>query len=87
VKNQNNHNKDISLFTRVIKKKEFSFGNEPILINLSELKKDTSMKVNLHKEGDIIRTIEVICSCGNRINIICEYENEKRNQANEKSNN
>ena len=86
MKNQNNH-KNAPLFTRVIKRKEFSFGNEPILINLSELKKDTSMKVNLYKEGNIIRTIEVICSCGNRINIVCEYENEKRNHANEKSNN
>ena len=87
MKNQNNYNKDISLFTRVIKKKEFFLGNEPILINHPGVKKDTFMKVNLHREGEIIRIIEVLCSCGNRINNICEYENEKRNQTNKKSNN
>jgi hypothetical protein len=31
-------------------------------------------RIELIREGDIIRAIEVICSCGERIKIRCDYE-------------
>ncbi|MCD6473269.1 hypothetical protein J7K55_09260 [Candidatus Aerophobetes bacterium] len=60
--------------SKIIKKEEISLTDKPILIKSAY--NNHSMKINLKKEGEIIRVIEVICSCGNKINIICEYENE-----------
>lgn len=31
-------------------------------------------EVNLIREGDIIREIEVTCSCGEVLHLICEYD-------------
>lgn len=30
-------------------------------------------RIELIREGDLIRAIEVTCSCGKRIRIVCEY--------------
>ena len=31
-------------------------------------------RIELIREGDIVRAIEVICSCGERIRLRCDYE-------------
>ena len=58
----------------IIKKQYLNLKNEPVLIDPHH--KTSSVRVNLKKEGDIVRIIQVICSCGNKIDILCEYENE-----------
>ena len=59
----------------VIKKEKIRLEDEPVLIKPKET--ESAVRINLHREGEIIRVIEVICSCGNRINIACEYKNGK----------
>lgn len=67
--------KNASIPIKVIKKREISLRDEPVLIKPDKM--ESTARVNLHKEEGIVRIIEVICPCGNRINIACEYENEK----------
>jgi len=59
----------------VIKSDKLSFSPEPVLVKKEKNKKG-EVKINLEKEGDIVRAIEIICSCGNKIKLLCEYENE-----------
>lgn len=59
----------------IIKSEKLNFTTEPILIDL-ENSKENGVKINLKRENGVIRIIQVICSCGNKINLLCEYENE-----------
>lgn len=59
----------------VIKSEKLSFSAEPLLVRAQE-RREGLVKINLKKEGEIIKIIEIICSCGNKIELFCEYENE-----------
>jgi len=60
----------------VIKSEKLNFSTEPLMVkNKKETK--NSVKVNFKKEGEIIRIIEITCSCGNKIELFCEYENDE----------
>lgn len=59
----------------VIKSERLNFSAKPLLVK-SEKEKENLVKINLKKEGEIIRIIEIICSCGNKIELFCEYKNE-----------
>jgi len=60
---------------RIIKKENLNLENRPLLVQ--SYGGESPVIINLKKEGSIVRVIEIICSCGNKINIVCEYENEK----------
>ena len=60
---------------RIIKKENLNLENRPLLIQ--SYRGESPVIINLKKEENIVRVIEIICSCGNKINIVCEYENEK----------
>lgn len=59
----------------IIKKENLNLENRPLLVQ--SYRGQSPVMINLKKEGNIVRIIEIICSCGNKINIACEYENEK----------
>ncbi len=58
----------------VIKSEKLSFSDEPLLIKGG--KEEGEVKINLKKEEGIVRIVEIICSCGRKIQLLCEYENE-----------
>lgn len=60
---------------RIIKKENLNLENRPLLV--PSCRGQSPVMINLRKEENIVRIIEIICSCGNKINIVCEYENEK----------
>jgi len=60
----------------VIKSEKLNFSTRPLLVSTGRKKEENGVKINLKKEGNIVRIIEVICSCGNKIELFCEYENE-----------
>lgn len=59
----------------IIKKENLNLENRPLLVQ--SYRGQSPVMINLKKEENIVRIIEIICSCGNKINIVCEYENEK----------
>lgn len=59
-------------FCAVIKSENLNFTTKPILLE----NKNSPVKISLKKEGDVIQVIQITCSCGNRIDLVCEYENE-----------
>lgn len=59
----------------IIKKENLKLENRPLLVQ--SYKGQSPVMINLKKKENIVRIIEIICSCGNKINIVCEYENEK----------
>lgn len=63
------------LSRRIIKKENLNLENSPLLVQSH--RGQSPVMINLKKEENIVRVIEIICSCGNKINIVCEYENEK----------
>ncbi|MCD6406480.1 hypothetical protein J7L81_01230 [Candidatus Aerophobetes bacterium] len=66
---------DRKKFLSVIKSERLNFSKEPLLIKPE--KKDTGdVKISFKREKGIVRIIEIICSCGNKIELLCEYENE-----------
>lgn len=66
---------DPGVFHRpIIKKENLILENKPILVGLDS--KSSSAEINLKKEGNIVKIIQVICRCGNKIEIVCEYEDE-----------
>jgi len=60
---------------KIIKKENLNLENRPLL--LQPHKEESAVRISLKKEKNIVRVIEIICSCGNRIDIACEYQNEK----------
>jgi len=62
----------------IIKSENLNFSGQPLLVR-SEGKKD-SVRINLKKEGEVVRIIEIFCSCGNKIELLCQYENEASSQ-------
>lgn len=59
---------------RIIKKENLILENKPILVGFDN--RSSSAQINLKKEGNIIKLIEITCKCGNRIDIVCEYEDK-----------
>jgi len=59
----------------VITAEHVNLAEEPARINLphaGHVKGEP--RIELIRDGDIIRAIEVICSCGERIRLRCDYE-------------
>lgn len=69
------HDEIVVLPQRIIKKEDLNLENRPLLVQ--SYRGGSATKINLKKEENIVRVIEILCSCGNKINIVCEYENEK----------
>lgn len=49
---------------------ETSFNLNSLLHTQSE----SDVLINIKKNGDTIEAIEVVCPCGNKIEIVCQYE-------------
>ncbi len=59
----------------VINAAHVHLGDEPARINLPHSGHPKGEpRIELIRDGDIIRAIEVICSCGERIRLRCDYE-------------
>lgn len=62
----------------LIKSDELNFSSKPLLVKEGRGKesKEEDVRINLKKEEGVVRIIEVVCTCGKKIQLICEYENE-----------
>ncbi|RJP61205.1 MAG: hypothetical protein C4541_02400 [Candidatus Auribacter fodinae] len=60
---------------KIVKKDCVIFEETPFNVNKSLNKKTiTDAEVILRKNGDVLTSIEVICPCGNKIEILCQYD-------------
>lgn len=60
---------------KIVKKNCVIFEETPFNVNKSANRKSvTDAEVILHKNGDVLESIEVICPCGNKIEILCQYD-------------
>ena len=60
---------------KIIKKEDFKISGEPHQFGRAVMKgADKKAVVNVRKNGDVIEAIEVLCPCGNKIEILCQYE-------------
>jgi len=60
---------------KIIKKENFKISGEPHQFGRAVMKgADKEAVVNVKKNGDVIEAIEVLCPCGNKIEILCQYE-------------
>ena len=59
----------------VIKKQKVTVASQSV--KLSDLTEHTDCEppvVNLRKNSDILESIEIICPCGRKIEVLCEYD-------------
>lgn len=63
--------------SNIIKNASLRLLNEPKLIGEKKENKNNDVKINLKRENGLVKIIEVTCSCGNKIQLICEYESFK----------
>lgn len=60
---------------KIIKRENFKISGEPHQFGRAVMKgADQQAIVNVRKNGDVIEAIEVLCPCGNKIEILCQYE-------------
>jgi hypothetical protein len=58
----------------VIPRQQVVVGVTPVRLSVPNQSDLDHSGVRLEREGDIVRAIEVTCSCGERIRLLCEYE-------------
>lgn len=65
---------------KIIKLGKFKDANQKKIIPVSSIQTgsvnghDKDVSIQVHKEGDEVKSIDVVCSCGKKIEIICQYE-------------
>jgi hypothetical protein len=57
----------------VIPASHIRLGAEPVTLCIPGLQPSEQPKVNLVREGDVVRAIEIVCTCGKRIVLNCVY--------------
>ncbi|MFP6766204.1 MAG: hypothetical protein VB858_21405 [Planctomycetaceae bacterium] len=59
---------------RVIRQSDLSNPLEPDSVSIPTGVEHQQTQVNLIREGDVIREIEVTCSCGEVLRLNCQYD-------------
>lgn len=59
----------------LIKKDNLQMKAEPVIVNPG--KGQVEAIINLKRRGAIVELIEVLCPCGNKIEIACRYKEEE----------
>jgi hypothetical protein len=57
----------------VIPASHIRLGAEPVALCVPGLQPSEQPQVNLIREGDVVRAIEIVCTCGKRIVLNCVY--------------
>ena len=57
----------------VIPASHIRLGAEPVALCIPGLHPAEQPHVNLIREGDVVRAIEIVCTCGERIVLNCVY--------------
>ncbi len=60
---------------KILKKQVVKISKKAVAFNEVVSKKEkVEPTIKLKKNGDVIESIEVICPCGNKIEILCQYD-------------
>lgn len=60
---------------KIIKKNHFTLDQRPVKLGeMTDYEECGEPVINFKKKGDVLHTIEVICTCGRKIEIFCEYD-------------
>ncbi len=60
---------------KILKSENVQICDETFVYHQSMASKEEfAPEINLIKKGDVIESIEIICVCGKRIEILCQYE-------------
>ena len=58
---------------RVIPSRRVIVGPTPVQLTAPRQTPQDAPEIHIEWEGDVVRSIEVTCSCGERIRIACDY--------------
>lgn len=50
--------------------------SSPVQISPPRQSSGDSSDVRIQREGDLVRTIDVVCACGEHIRLVCDYSDE-----------
>jgi hypothetical protein len=59
--------------SNVIPASDIRLGAEPVALFIPGQRPCNEPRVNLIRDGDVVRAIEVICTCGERVVLTCVY--------------
>lgn len=59
--------------TNVVPRNQVCTAHDVIRVGPDQVKA-SSPRVELIRDGDVVRAIEVVCSCGERTTIRCDYD-------------
>ncbi len=69
------HDGQLVEMKKILKKDSVKVWTKPVNFNqVVHAKHTVEAVVNLKKNGDVLEAIEVICPCGNKIEILCQYD-------------
>lgn len=67
--------KTVVQMSKIVKRESVKVCEDPLNLNKDvHTKRIVDAVVNLKKKGDILESIEIICPCGNKIEILCQYD-------------
>lgn len=57
----------------IIKSGQLKISSQKHLLSQNKKKNNTDASIEIINEGGIVHQINVLCSCGNKIEILCNY--------------